>query len=660
MKLKHLNRIRMGAAAALLLSLTLSCRREMDNGLPEPPLHTSGTRISFYVEDLQLTSSSTKTVLTDPDIETKVTTLTLAIYRSDGSLSESAYYTSGFDRMNFLLEMEQSYTIYALANMGDMRLSFPETISSEESLAGIQYLIPGYTVQENSIERQGIPMVGKLVYTLDNYQVQELSIPLRRLLAKLAVDLSVHWDGAISSIKICGLNRRLSPFGTSRALDSSDILADEEMAPGTDAGEGTFVFYIPENEQGSIAAITSSSDKSPDNVSEITPEKAALLTYMEVSVEGRGNYEGSMTYRSYLGRNATSDFSITRNCRYSWKVDYLADGTFQDDWKHENELAWWSQRYKIQVNNSSQKSVSVYLGEYFSLKLFRADDRYEKGLLKSAGSFYNIFTDNCLWTVEDYNRDPDWVRFSANYQPAGVTTYDYREYLAASKGSGYVKGTLKSELGSFSDRILVTCLGKRVPIYLQVSSPSIELGESLQFTVTADGVDATFATYQWYLDQGIFGYINNIPMTEDTGFRFISREGSFTPTVTGNYELYCIYAGERSNSVSFTVSEPGAIGNESQVLCITPVLPNAAKEGEEIRLSASLKTYRNKTLTATTDVTNKAHWSCDDPAVRINKGVVTSSRSGYYTVKASYTPASGNSVGASVRVYFLPGPAGGN
>ena len=659
MKLKHLNGIRMGVAAALLLSLTLSCRREVEDVLSEP-FRPSGTRVSFFVEDLQVPSSSTKTVLSDPDIETKVTTLTLAIYRSDGSLSETAYYTSGFDSMNFLLEMEQSYTIYALANMGDMRECFPESVSSEESLGGIQYLIPGYTVQENSIERRGIPMVGKLVYTLDNLQTQELSIPLRRLLAKLAVDLNVHWDGAISSIRICGLNRRLSPFGTSRALDASDILADEEMAPGTDESEGTFVFYIPENEQGSIAAITSSSDKSPDNDLAIPPEKAALLTYMEVGVEGRGNYEGSMTYRSYLGRNATSDFSITRNCRYSWKVDYLQDGTFLDNWKHENELAWWSQRYKIQVNNTNQKSVSVYIGERFSLKLFRADDRYENGILKSAGSFNNIFTDNCLWTVEDYNQNPDWVRFSAKYQPAGVTTYDYREYLAASKGSGYIKGTLKSELGSFSDRILVTCPGIRVPVYLQVSSESIELGESLQFTVTAEGVDITFPTYLWYLDQGIFGYIKNFPMKEDTAFYFISREGSFTPTITGNYELYCIYAGIRSNSVSFTVSEPGAIGNESHILSINPVWPDAVKEGEEIRLTASLKTYRNKTLIATTDVTNKVHWSCDEAEVRINKGVATSSRSGYYTVRASYTPTGGNSVAASVQLCFLPRPLSGN
>lgn len=654
MKCNTLESILWGVVLALLLPSGVSCQREED--VAPTVEHAYRTCLSFSVEDLE-TASPSKTVLSDPDIETKITTLTLAFYRSDGSLWALEYYASAFERMEFELEREETYTIYALANMGDMRSGFPQAITGDESLGDISYTIPGYTTAGTGINDRGIPMAGKLLYSADSEKMsEEVRLPLRRLLAKVAVDLSVHWEGTLSTIRISNLNGRLMPFGTSRAAAVPDILTDEEIASGGDLSEGTFVFYVPENVQGDIAGIGTSAEKSRDNTEAISPGKAGLLTYMTVTVEGKGRYEGTLTYRSYLGSNATSNFSIERNSRYTWKVDYLPDGTFLDDWKHENELAWWSYRYKIQIGNSSNGRLIVYSGDYFWLKLFRADDRYEKGTLQRTGEYQYIFTDNCIWTLEDYDNNPGWIRYSRNHFLPGITTYDFREYVAVSRGSGYIRGTLKSEQDTFTDRVLVTCQGEREPISLTVTPSSIELGESVRFKVMRDHLDLTSGTHLWYLDKGSFAYVGGRPVTEDEGYNYVTRQAVFTPTIPGTYEIYAIYAGTRSNSVTFTVSEPAAQPAESYVLAVTPANPEWVYVGEQIRLKAWLHTYRGETLTASTEVTSRAAWTCEDAAVQVENGVVTSSLSGPFTVRASLAAPDGNTVSATVQVMFLQRP----
>ncbi|MBR4756614.1 MAG: DUF4906 domain-containing protein, partial [Bacteroidales bacterium] len=111
----------------------------------------------------------------------------------------------------------------------------------------------------------------------------------------------------------------------------------QEFHDGTGTASGTFVFYVPENRQGTISGIQSSRDKSPDRNDKVNARKNRL-TYLETIVEGTGTYVGSITYRSYLGQNAVSDFDIRRNARYNWTIRYLKDGLQYNDWKHDNDL----------------------------------------------------------------------------------------------------------------------------------------------------------------------------------------------------------------------------------------------------------------------------------------------------------------------------------
>ena len=175
-----------------------------------------------------------------------------------------------------------------------------------------------------------MPMAGKLTYPGAG-----TVIPVERLLAKVTARLSCEWeDAVIRSVRVLNLNRVLRPFGEAAMEEDWD---QQEFQAGTGTAAGTFVFYVPENRQSTIDGIRTSREKSPDANDEVHA-RSSRLTYLETTVEGTGTYVGTIVYRSYLGRNAVSDFDIRRNARYDWTIRFLEDGLQYDDWKHDNGL----------------------------------------------------------------------------------------------------------------------------------------------------------------------------------------------------------------------------------------------------------------------------------------------------------------------------------
>ena len=280
----------------------------------------------FRTLDLALRDVPTRSLLTASDIETKKTSVTLAAYEG-GTLALSSHFQTSLEAMALNLEPGKTYTVYALVNMGDMTASIPR---SESDLASLTYRIPSYTEGSGALAVQGLPMAGKLVWP-GNGTV----IPVERLLAKVTAHLSCEWEGAaIRSVRVCNLNRILRPFGEAVMAEDWD---QQEFHAGTGTASGTFVFYVPENRQGTIDGIQTSREKSPDANDEVRA-RSNRLTYLETTVEGTEAIVGSIIYRSYLGRDAVSDFDIRRNARYDWTLRFLKDGLQYDDWKHENDL----------------------------------------------------------------------------------------------------------------------------------------------------------------------------------------------------------------------------------------------------------------------------------------------------------------------------------
>ena len=280
----------------------------------------------FRTLDLSFQDLPTRSLLTAPDIETKKTGVTLAAY-AGGTLAASGHFPTGLDAMSLSLDPNKTHTIYALVNMGDMTASIPR---SESELASLTYRIPSYTEGMESLAARGLPMAGKLTWP-----GQGTSIPVERLLAKVTAHLSCEWEGAaIRSVHVRNLNRVIRPFGDAVMAEDWD---QQEFHAGAGTASGTFVFYVPENRQGTIDGIRTSREKSPDANDEVR-NRSSRLTYLETTVEGTGVYAGTIVYRSVLGENAVSDFDLLRNARYDWTIRYLSDGLQYDDWKHDNDL----------------------------------------------------------------------------------------------------------------------------------------------------------------------------------------------------------------------------------------------------------------------------------------------------------------------------------
>lgn len=640
-KLNDMKRYRTIASALALAAITLSsCSREEATR----DMFTSPVKHRFSVEIQDVRKVDTKSVLSASDIETRVSSISIAAYSlSDGSLLSCDHFTEGFDRMALDLCGETGARVYALANMGDMSGAFPTEIAD---IGGIRYVIPAYTGTSDSIEERGIPMAGVLEYDENASTVPV--IPLRRLLAKLSVDLTLHWSATLSTVRIKNMNRRLSPFGTSRAESASDVF-HEEMASGGDLSAGSFVFFVPENVQGTVGSAVNASDKNPSDPR--INEKKDILTYLEVSVLGSGKYSGTMIYRSFLGRNATDDFSVEGNRRYSWKVDYLPDGTTRNDWKHENELSWSDYRYQVYATSMA------YIGDPFYVHLRKAEDKYEKGALISAGALKNTNVRLADWSTEEWS-PANFLRFDRVF---GDSSDNFRIYLGMRKGEGYIRARVSDETGTYTDRALLSCVGPQPVLSLGASPVSIQLGESVQLSLTLDGVNIMGEnnTY-FYLEKGIFSDpVSGKSNTADYNYDYIGRNGVWTPTETGTYRMYAQYYGQRvpldvsSNSVTLTVSEADVV---SYSLAVDPANPASKEVGQTISLKAWLSTFVNGSRTAYVNVSSAATWQCEEACVSISGGNVTSTAPGTFSVKATFEDPAGQMQSSTVNVSFTADP----
>lgn len=357
--------------APVLFACAVSCVSEQAGG-PVADQRRANTHFSVVVDDIKEVVQ-TKSVLTDKDIETKITSLTIAVYTSDGSLVEKRYVTSGFDDIRYMLDFDGTFRVYAVANMGDMRAAFPPALIDDAVLEDITYSIPGYTSDSDGINARGIPMVGQLEYTATDGGEGKGQIVMTRLLSKLQVHLVCRWPGTFRTVKIYNLNRTLKPFAISAAASEQDILDEQEIhILEADVQEGDFLFYIPENRQGDIPGISAPGDKSHDNEA-VTGKD--LKTYMEVVMTGLSGdgVNGTMTYRSFLGGNSSSDFNIGRNSRYAWSVEYLPGNLQTNDWKHQNSLSWKEFEYSLSAPSF------VYWGERVHATLNTYSKQYENG-----------------------------------------------------------------------------------------------------------------------------------------------------------------------------------------------------------------------------------------------------------------------------------------
>lgn len=254
--------------------------------------------------------------------ENTVENVVVSVY-SDGALVENIGPGNGEDR-ELELALGRTYTYYASANIA--RDVIPETES------GIK---EERTAVKTSEPSGGFPMTAYGSFTVSGENTT-VDIMLERLYSKIrfSVDKTDVPDLEIQSVTIRQAATSVAMFSESKAVSTAggDSAGQTEITSLNSGAE--IELYLPENCQGVLLPGNSDSwAKVPDNI----PGKSGLCSYLEVSGEFSGERElkGKITYRFYLGQDATSDFNIIRNTensvtlipsreaitRPSWQVD---------------------------------------------------------------------------------------------------------------------------------------------------------------------------------------------------------------------------------------------------------------------------------------------------------------------------------------------------
>ena len=269
------------------------------------------------------------------DFEEQIRDFTLYIFDPFGNLADCVGSTGTSVEVK-LLE-GQDYNVYALANIS----SCPKDITDEET-----FIKTICNISLKDMKDTGVPMCGSSVLTAEDIVSGSGSVELTRLICRIGFTLDTSGlkssEITVKSVQLRQTAIGAAPFcGPFMADDESveDIgdVSDSEDIDTVNSG-GTIWLYALENCQGVL--LPGNTDpwmKIPIKIS----EKSSSCTYLEVKAAYEGILEGvpvqseNVTYRFYLGKDNSSDFSIERNRNISVTLKVTDMGVFDDSWKIE-------------------------------------------------------------------------------------------------------------------------------------------------------------------------------------------------------------------------------------------------------------------------------------------------------------------------------------
>ena len=308
--------------------------------------------------DIRILHNNTSKSSISPD-EDLIKDICIMAYRQDDGRLAAVHY--GEDAENIEMEMSSGvYNLYMTANMG--RFDAP----ADEGDIGQAY----HKLSSLSEMKDALPMCWKGSAELKTGERTIVNAGMSRLTAKIEFNIeSGVLDGLeIISVRTCQGAGMIRPFmdGGSRIISEDeavegDYAAEEDLAR-LRMGEG-ICFFVTENCQGNLLPDNEDPwNKVPGNIG----DKAGLCTYLEM--KGRWNddadYEGTVTYRFYLGEDAESNFDIKRNSLHNLTLYLKEESLDKISWKIDTsdmEPAYWEAYASLEENFHDE--VNLYVTE---------------------------------------------------------------------------------------------------------------------------------------------------------------------------------------------------------------------------------------------------------------------------------------------------------
>lgn len=357
-----------------------------------------------------------------------------------------------------------SYNIYVTANMGTF-----DAPADEAEIGMASYPISSLAEFDDAL-----PMCWKGKAEIKTGETTTVHASLSRLVSRISfkVETGILEGLEIESIRLCQGAGMLRPF----MEDGSRILSDAEALGGDYAtdediarlmnGESIY-FYAVENCQGNL--LPQNTDpwmKVPYYIG----DKAGLCTYMEMTGiwNEDADYEGQITYRFYLGEDATGSFDIKRNSLHNLTVYLEEENLDRISWKIDAsrmDIIQWEVYSSLDDNFHNKENF--YVTENIRID-FSFDEKGQKYWNKRDNRF-------CLKGIGSDGRTV--IRFS--------------DPIKISNGGYYAMGTCVSE-GNYEIALMDSKTGEIEYImeYGRVHVPSITAGNDDVFLDTpVEGFD---------------------------------------------------------------------------------------------------------------------------------------------------------------------------
>lgn len=362
--------------------------------------------------------------------EDKISDINVYVYNS-GALYADVY--SAQQSAVITLDKSKKYTVYALANVGEVLAPY-----KEEDLSSISC---PFSVSESDV----LPMCLREGKSLDlSGGTRSVDLALTRLVSKYSLNIRPLLEKCsvkFTSVKICQAAGEVFPFsGGSLAQTVVDgDYADAEDLTLLNEGE-TVDFYIPENCQGVLLpANTDPWKKTPGSIS----AKSDKCTYM--MIDGRWSTPGadaSLCLRLYLGNDSTTDFNVVRNTNVNLTLSLSDDGTLKSSWKaslddfsDERQLYFDSPSYTVyQEDGWTKLPLTIYPSDmtyYASISDEQIDGSLD--IRTSGGDVYvkplyegNAYPTATVKVVSWDGRQTSELQVDISYHQGKFTQYDAR------------------------------------------------------------------------------------------------------------------------------------------------------------------------------------------------------------------------------------------
>lgn len=230
-----------------------------------------------------------------------------------GKLAAKYYKDSGSD-LAFEVMADRAYNYYCVANVGDCTDAFMVGETPESRMAA-------WYIEAPVAGAAGLPMAWSgtgIRFSKARMRAgARLEIELTRLVAQydIVLDKSAlrQYSFTATALSLCG-PASVAPFAISKA---ASVAVRTDYAPAADLarlnGGQKSTYYPLENRYGEL--LPANDDpwrKVPENLAESDHPSYIELEGLAVPGDGSG-LEIPVTYRFYLGRNATRDFDVRRN-----------------------------------------------------------------------------------------------------------------------------------------------------------------------------------------------------------------------------------------------------------------------------------------------------------------------------------------------------------